>query len=49
MPDRRTVQAQLASAVAAPLRCLAVALNGVAGGVGRCIQARVDKGEGAPA
>jgi large subunit ribosomal protein L10 len=49
MPDRKTVQAQLAGMIAAPMRSLAVALNGVAGGVGRCVQAKVDKGEGAPA
>ena len=47
MPDRRTVQTQLVSAIAAPMRSLAVALNGVASGLGRCVQQKVDKGEGA--
>jgi large subunit ribosomal protein L10 len=47
MPDRKTVQAQLASVLAAPMRSLAVALSGVAGGVSRCIQARVDSQPGA--
>jgi|SoiMethySBSTD1v2_1073268.scaffolds.fasta_scaffold1061542_1 large subunit ribosomal protein L10 len=47
MPDRNTVRAQLARAIIAPLRGLAVALNGVAGGTARCMQAKVDKaGEG---
>jgi large subunit ribosomal protein L10 len=49
MPDRRTVQAQLASTIAAPLRSLAVALSGVASGMSRCVQAKVDKGGGASA
>ncbi len=43
MPDRHAVQTMLASVLSAPLRSLAVALNGVAGGVGRCLQAKVDK------
>src|SRR5690606_42158346 len=49
MPDRKTVQAQLAGAIAAPMRGLAVALAGVAGGLARCVQARVDKEGPAPA
>lgn len=49
MPDRHTVQTQLVSVLAAPMRSLAVALNGVASGVGRCVQAKVDKAGSAPA
>lgn len=47
MPDRRTVQGQLVSTIAAPLRSLAAALNAVGGGVSRCVQQKVDKGGGA--
>lgn len=46
MPDRKTVQGQLASVLAAPMRSLAVALNGLAGGVSRCVQAHVDAQSG---
>lgn len=49
MADRKTVQAQLASVLAAPGRGLAVALSGLASGMARCIQAKVDKAGGAPA
>ncbi|MEZ5964949.1 MAG: 50S ribosomal protein L10 [Planctomycetota bacterium] len=47
MADRQTVQAQLASVLIAPARGLAAALNGLASGMARCIQAKVDKEGGA--
>lgn len=43
MPDRDTVNAQLAGIVSAPARGLATVVNGVASGLARCIQARIDK------
>jgi large subunit ribosomal protein L10 len=49
LPDRRTVQGMLATAVAGPARSLATVLNAVAGGITRCIQARIDKAGGAGA
>lgn len=47
LPDRATVQTMIAQAVSGPARTMATLLNAVAGGLARCIQARVDKGEGA--
>lgn len=48
LPDRHTVQTMLASAISGPARSLACAVSAVAGGLARCIQARIDKaGEGA--
>jgi len=47
MPDRNTVRAQLLGVMSAPMRGLAVALNAVAGGTARCINAKVEKGGGA--
>ena len=47
LPDRFTVQTMIAQAVSGPARSVATLLNAVAGGVARCIQARVDKGGGA--
>lgn len=44
MPDRHTVRGMLASTIIAPARSLATALNGVGGGMARCIQAKIDKG-----
>jgi large subunit ribosomal protein L10 len=44
LPDRNTVNTMLASAVSAPARSLATVLHAVAGGLARCIQARIDKG-----
>jgi large subunit ribosomal protein L10 len=50
LPDRPTVQTMLASAVAGQARSLAVVVSALAGGMARCIQARIDKaGESAPA
>jgi len=47
LPDRHTVNTQIASAVSGPARSLASVLNAVAGGMARCIQARLDKQGGA--
>ena len=44
LPDRQTVRTQLASAIAGPSRCIATLVNAVAGGMARCIQAKVEKG-----
>lgn len=49
MADRKTVQAQLASVLSAPGRGLAVALSGLASGMARCLQAKLDKAGDAPA
>lgn len=46
MPDRNTVNAQLASAIIGPARAMAGALNALGGGLARCLQAKIDKGEG---
>ena len=50
MPDRQTLRGQLASAVMGSARGLAVAFSGVAAGLTRAIQARIDKdgAEGLP-
>jgi large subunit ribosomal protein L10 len=42
LPDRNTVNAQIASALSGPARSLATLVSAVAGGMARCIQARVD-------
>jgi large subunit ribosomal protein L10 len=47
LPDRNTVNTQIVSAIAGPARSLATILNAVAGGLARCIQAKVDKAGGA--
>lgn len=44
LPDRASVQTMIAQAVSGPARSMASLLNAVAGGLARCIQARVDKG-----
>jgi len=44
LPDRNTVNTQIVSAISGPARSIASILNAVAGGLARCIQARVDKG-----
>ncbi len=46
MPDRQTMRTQVATAVSGPARGLVGAISGVAGGLARVIQARVDKGDG---
>ncbi len=45
MPDRNTVNSQIVTAISGPARSLATVLNAVAGGMARCIQAKIDKGE----
>ena len=47
MPDRNTVNAQLAGVLIAPARQMATVLNAVGGGLARCIQAKIDKEGGA--
>ncbi|GDY00985.1 50S ribosomal protein L10 [Planctomycetota bacterium] len=47
LPDRVTINTQLATAISGPARAVATVLNAVAGGLARCIQARVDKAGGA--
>ena len=47
LPDRDTVNTQIVSAISGPARSLASVLNAVGGGMARCIQAKIDKGEGA--
>lgn len=49
LPDRPTVNTQIVSALSGPARSLASLVSAVAGGLARCIQAKVDaqsKGEG---
>ena len=43
LPDRVTVNTQIVSAISGPARSLASVVNAVAGGLARCIQARVDQ------
>lgn len=47
MPDRHTVRGQIATAILGPARMLATCVQGVAGGLARVIQARIDKESGA--
>jgi large subunit ribosomal protein L10 len=49
LPDRVTVQTQLASAISGPARTLASLVSAVAGGLARCIQAKIDAQGGAEA
>lgn len=44
-PDKPTLRAMLCGAILGPGRGLAVAMNAVAGGLARCLQARIDKEE----
>jgi len=46
LPDRDTVRTMIASAIAGPARSVATCVSGLASGLARCIQARVDQGEG---
>jgi large subunit ribosomal protein L10 len=46
LPDRDTVHTQIATAISGPARSLATLVSAVAGGLARCIQARVDKAGG---
>lgn len=43
LPDRNTVNTMIVSAISGPARSLASLVSAVAGGLARCIQARVDK------
>jgi large subunit ribosomal protein L10 len=43
LPDRHTVNTQIASAISGPARSLASIVSAVAGGLARCIQAKVDQ------
>lgn len=47
LPDRHTVNTQVVTALSGPARSLASLVSAVAGGMARCIQAKVDKGGGA--
>jgi len=44
-PDKPTLRAMLCGAVLGPARGLAAVLQGVPGGLARCLQARIDKQE----
>ncbi len=43
LPDRNTVNTQIVTALSGPARSIASLVSAVAGGLARCIQARVDK------
>ena len=43
LPDRNTVNTQIVTAISGPARSIATLFSAVAGGLARCIQARVDK------
>lgn len=43
LPDRHTVNTQLATAISGPARSLATVVAALAGGMARCLQARIDK------
>lgn len=45
LPDRDTINTKIVSAISGPARSMASIFNAVAGGMARCIQAKVDKGE----
>lgn len=45
LPDRDTINTKMVMAISGPARGLAGVVNAVAGGLARCIQAKVDKGE----
>lgn len=47
MPDRPTVNTQIATAISGPARSLATVVNAVGAGLARCIQAKIDKAAGA--
>jgi large subunit ribosomal protein L10 len=42
-PDKPTLRAMICGAILGPARGLAVTLQGVGGGIARCLQARIDK------
>lgn len=43
LPDRNTVNTMIVTAISGPARSLATVVQAVAGGLARCIQAKVDK------
>lgn len=45
LPDRNTINTQMVCAISGPARGLAGVVNAVAGGLARCLQAKVDKDE----
>lgn len=47
LPDRDTINTMIVSAISGPARGLAGVVSAVNGGLARCIQAKVDKGEDA--
>ncbi|MCB9877411.1 MAG: 50S ribosomal protein L10 [Planctomycetes bacterium] len=47
LPDRNTVNTMIVTAISGPARSIATVVSAVAGGLARCIQAKIDKGEGA--
>ncbi|MBZ0153861.1 MAG: 50S ribosomal protein L10 [Planctomycetes bacterium] len=49
LPDRATVNTQIVTAISGPARSLASLVSAVAGGLARCIQARIDKAGSAAA
>lgn len=49
LPDRATVNTQIVTAISGPARSIATIFAAVAGGMARCIQAKVDKAGGEPA
>jgi large subunit ribosomal protein L10 len=49
LPDRNTVNTQIVTAISGPARSLASLVSAVAGGLARCIQAKVDAQGGAGA
>lgn len=49
LPDRNTVNTQIVSAISGPARSLATVVSAIAGGMARCIQAKVDKAAGGEA
>jgi large subunit ribosomal protein L10 len=48
LPDRNTVNTMIASAISGPARSIASLVSAVAGGLARCIQAKVDAQGNAP-
>lgn len=48
MPDRQTVRAQLAMAIAGPARMLATVINALPSGLARCVQAKLDAEPASP-
>ena len=45
LPDRDTINTKIVSTISGPARSMAGVLHAVAGGMARCIQAKIDKGE----